>query len=847
MNSKGWPQGPGETPQLVREFDWAQTSLGAIRSWPQSRRTAVDIVLHSPIAMVLMCGPDHVMIYNDAYSLIAGPRHPQALGGTVPDIWPEIWDNWNRGIIEAGFRGEVVSHTDQRMQVRRSGVEEEVWFDLYYTPVRDEQQQVWAVLCTVIEITQRVLSERRQRQNEDELRELADSLAVEREAVRAANRQLAAETESLRELFQNAPSFMAVLRGPDHVFALVNEPYRRLVGGRDVIGQPLLQALPEIRDQGYADLLDQVYATGEAFIGRKMPVLLQTESGAHERLLDFVYQPIRNRSGEIVSIFVEGTDVTDRSAAEERLQIAQRAGGIGTFEWYPQTGKLTVSDEFRQLWGLPADIDVTDTLLVDLVHSEDRDKTGPYRLAEGNPLDYTEYRVSRADTGESRWIARRGEVLRSAQGASERYVGACFDITDRKRIEDELRVLADTLEQRVASEIAERSRAEDALRQAKKMEAVGQLTGGIAHDFNNLLQGIVGSLDLVQTYIARGRATEADRFVHSAMSSANRAAALTHRLLAFARRQPLDPKPIGVNQLIASMDDLLRRSLGVAIELEMVLAGGLWMTRCDANQLENAILNLAINARDAMPQGGRLTIETCNTHLDQAHLARQRDVAPGQYVCICVSDTGIGMAPDVAERAFDPFFTTKPIGQGTGLGLSMIYGFTRQSDGYARIYSDAGQGTTVKLYLPRFLGEAGAAAAEPVADAQVSAAPGRTILVVEDERVVRNLVVEVLSDLGYRVLEAADGPSALKLIDGEIRIDLLLTDIGLPGMNGHLVADAARGKRPGLKVLFMTGYAENAAVSSGFLAPGMQLMTKPFAMSTLATRVSEIMKSPGDG
>jgi PAS domain S-box-containing protein len=843
MNSMGWPQGPGETPKLVREFDWATTSLGPIATWPQSRRTTAEIVLNSPIAMVLMCGADHVMIYNDAYSLIAGPRHPQALGGTVPGIWPEIWDNWNRGIIEAGFRGEVISHTDQLMQVRRSGVAEDVWFDLYYTPVRDEQQQIWAVLCTVIEITQRVLTEQRQRRNEDELRKLADSLAVEREAVRAANRQLAAETASLRELFEYAPGFMAVLRGPAHVFDLVNEPYRALIGGRDVIGLPVLEALPEIRDQGFAELLDQVYSTGEVFIGRKMPVVLQTAAGAQERLLDFVYQPVRNKAGEIVSIFVEGTDVTDRSAAEERLQIAQRAGGIGTFEWYPQTGKLAVSDEFRALWGLAADVDVTDQLLVDMLVPEDREKSGPQRLTAGNPLDYTEYRVRRGDTGELRWLARRGEVVRSTQGAPERYVGASFDITMRKRAEEELRVLAETLEQRVATEVAERSRAEDALRQAQKMEAVGQLTGGIAHDFNNLLQGIVGSLDLVQTYIARGRASEADRFVHSAMTSANRAAALTHRLLAFARRQPLDPKPIKVNQLIASMDDLLRRSLGVAIELEMVLAGGLWMTRCDANQLENAILNLAINARDAMPEGGRLTVETCNAHLDSAYAARQRDVNPGQYVCICVSDTGVGMSPEVAERAFDPFFTTKPIGQGTGLGLSMIYGFTRQSDGYAKIYSDAGQGTTVKLYLPRFLGTAGSDDGTLIADAQMPATPGHTILVVEDERVVRNLIVEVLSDLGYHVIEAVDGPSALKLLDSEHRIDLLLTDIGLPGMNGRQVADAAREKRAALKVLFMTGYAENAAVSNGFLAPGMQLMTKPFAMSALATRVGEIIKS----
>jgi len=838
MNIPFSPRGPGETPALVRDFDWSETSLGAIVAWPQSVRTAVDIVLNSPIAMVLMCGPDHVMIYNDAYALIAGARHPEALGGTVPGIWPEIWENWNRGILEAGFRGEVLSHTDQALRVRRNGELEEAWFDLYYTPVRNEADEVFAVLCTVAEITQRV-------RDQDELRRLNLKLAEEREAVRVANQRLTAETASLRDLFEHAPGFMAVVSGRDHVFELANEPYRRLLGGRNVIGLPLDAAVPEVRDQVFGELLNQVYATGEPYVGRQMSIVLDMGKGLQERLLDFVYQPLRNRDGEIVSIFVQGNDVTERAATEERLRIAQRAGGIGTFEWYPQTGRLVVSDEFRQLWGLAADIDVTDELLVEMLHPEDRDKSGPRRIHDGNPLDYTEYRVRRGDTGELRWIARRGEVVRVAPGTPERYVGASFDVTDRRRIEDKLRELAETLEQRVAAEVAERSAAEDALRQAQKMEAVGQLTGGIAHDFNNLLQGIVGSLDLVQTYIARGRGSEADRFVHSAMASANRAAALTHRLLAFARRQPLDPKPIRVNQLIASMDDLLRRSLGVAVDLEMVLAGGLWITRCDANQLENAILNLAINARDAMPDGGRLTIETCNAHLDDAYAAGQRDVIPGQYICICVSDTGVGMSPEISARAFDPFFTTKPTGQGTGLGLSMIYGFTRQSEGYAKIYSHAGHGTTVKLYLPRFLGETerDAMAGEPAPEAL--ALPGRTILVVEDERVVRNLIVEVLQDLGYNALESPDGPAALKILESDRPIDLLLTDIGLPGLNGRQLADAARMHRPELKVLFMTGYAENAAVASGFLEPGMQLMTKPFAMTALARRVGEIMKSEG--
>jgi CheY-like chemotaxis protein len=345
----------------------------------------------------------------------------------------------------------------------------------------------------------------------------------------------------------------------------------------------------------------------------------------------------------------------------------------------------------------------------------------------------------------------------------------------------------------------------------------------------------------LQKRVQQGRTDELDRFILGAMTSANRAKALTHRLLAFARRQPLDPKPVKANPLVASMEDLLRRTLGEGIQLELVLAGGLWPTLCDENQLESALLNLAINARDAMPDGGKLTIETCNAHLDDAYTAKARDLNPGQYVCICVSDTGVGMAPDVLAHAFEPFYTTKPIGQGTGLGLSMIYGFARQSDGYAKIYSEVGKGTTIKLYLPRLR-----AAAEPQ-DAPmvlISGQPtehGETVLIIEDETVVRGLIVELLRELGYHTLEAVDGPSGLDILRSGRRIDLLITDIGLPGLNGRQVVDAIRSERPDLKVLFMTGYAENATRAAGFLEPGMAMITKPFAMDALATRVQDIL------
>ncbi|WP_291864243.1 PAS domain-containing protein [Bradyrhizobium sp.] len=380
---------------------------------------------------------------------------------------------------------------------------------------------------------------------------------------------------------------------------------------------------------------------------------------------------------------------------------------------------------------------------------------------------------------------------------------------------------------------------EEALLQSQKMEAVGQLTGGIAHDFNNLLTGIVGSLDLMQTRLSQGRTENVARYINAAMTSANRAAALTHRLLAFARRQPLIPKSVDANALVVSLEDLLRRTIGETIDLEIVASDDLWGTLCDPNQLESALLNLAINARDAMPDGGRLVIATANAQLDSV-TADTPALSSGDYICVSVTDTGVGMSAEVAARAFDPFFTTKPIGQGTGLGLSMIYGFARQSNGHVTIESRIGQGTSVRLYLPRHHGDIDTGHAS-VAGAADHAATGETVLVVEDEPVVRSVILEMLGEQGYRTLEAVDGPSGLKVLRSGERIDLLVTDVGLPGINGRQLADQAREIRPGLKVLFITGYAESAAISDGFLQPGMEMITKPFDLDNLSRRIRSMV------
>jgi PAS domain S-box-containing protein len=399
-----------------------------------------------------------------------------------------------------------------------------------------------------------------------------------------------------------------------------------------------------------------------------------------------------------------------------------------------------------------------------------------------------------------------------------------------------------TLEQRVAERTAELMHAEEALRQSHKMEAIGQLTGGIAHDFNNLLQGIIGALHMVQKRVASGRVDEIDRFLQGALRSANRASALTHRLLAFARRQPVDPRPLRSNQLIGSIEELLRRSIGEEIKVIMSLSPELWIVRCDANQLENALLNLAINARDAMPGGGTLTIETSNITLG-AEDARSMDVAAGDYVRVAMTDTGTGMPPDVQSRVFEPFYTTKPIGRGTGLGLSMIYGFVRQSQGSVRIQSEQGRGTTIELVLPRFSGDITDTPSGVNAPQAAHPRSEEVVLVVEDDEVVRLVVVEVLNEEGYHALEAVDGTAALRILKTAQRIDLLVTDVGLPDINGRELADAGRLERPDLKVLFMTGYAEKAA-GSAFLEAGMEILMKPFLMEDLAAKLRGMLTAP---
>lgn len=542
--------------------------------------------------------------------------------------------------------------------------------------------------------------------------------------------------------------------------------------------------------------------------------------------------------------------------SENRLQTALLAGRLGSWELDVESEVLTSSATCKAVFGLRPDASFSYHDLLASIHPHDRDRMrAAVQASITSGADCAiEYRTVWPD-GSIHWAEIRARVVRDHQRGGLRLMGVSSDITVRKTAEDQLRQLNETLEERVSTrtdelrqahnaimaEVKQRERTEDQLRQAQKMEAVGQLTGGLAHDFNNLLAGITGSLELLRLRVSQGRIAELDRYVTSAQEAAARAAALTHRLLAFSRRQTLDPKPTAVGSLAAGMGELIARTVGPAIRIDMVSVPDLWGTLIDPHQLENALLNLCINARDAMPDGGRILIEAKNAVLGELR-AEEGGIPPGEYVLLSVTDTGTGMPPEIIARAFDPFFTTKPIGQGTGLGLSMIYGFVRQSGGQVRIDSKVGSGTTVCLYLPRHIADVEAERDEAVAVATPRADPGETVLVVDDEPSIRMLVTEVLQDLGYGAIEAADGPSGLDILRSTARIDLLVSDVGLPGgMNGRQLADAARALRPELKVLFITGYAENLVLEKQHLAEGMSVLTKPFSLETLAMRIRNLI------
>lgn len=592
-----------------------------------------------------------------------------------------------------------------------------------------------------------------------------------------------------------------------------------------------------------------------------------TGADGERKLFRSTKSPLRDAEGEVIGLAGVSIDVTaDRAAmaalkaSEERFRTLSETAPAFIFIT-DDKGEVTYTNAAFQQYTGKSNEELIGMGWARTLHRDDLEvpqRAWTTAIETEQPYD-AEYRF-RKHSGEYRWFLVRATPVHNVSGAITQWIGTCSDMQDaidaRRALETmneglETKVTARTSELQAAIEtlrleVAEREKAEAQVRQMQKIESIGQLTGGIAHDFNNMLAVVLGSLEIVKRRLTSDP-EKALKSVEHAEEGARRAAQLTSRLLAFSRQQPLAPEPVNVNRLVSGMSELLRQTIGEQIEVETVLAGGLWRTHIDAPQLENAILNLCVNGRDAMQGdevggGGKLTIETHNCHLDDAYSADHAGVAEGQYVLVSVTDSGTGMAPDVIERAFDPFYTTKEVGKGTGLGLSQVFGFVKQSGGHIKIYSEIGQGTTVKLYLPRYFGKdevAEIAKANP--GEWPTAKPGETILVVEDDAHVRQVSVQLIRDLGYEVIEVASGPQALERLAGDERIDLVFTDIVMPGMTGRVMADEAAKLRDGLKILYTTGYTRNAVVHNGVLDPGTEFLAKPYTASALAAKLRAVL------
>ncbi|POF43516.1 hybrid sensor histidine kinase/response regulator [Pseudomonas laurylsulfativorans] len=836
-----------EAQALIARIDWASSPLGAASTWPQSLRTAVDIVIHSPMPMLLLWGPQLTQIYNDGFALLAGSKHPHAFGQPTHLIWPELKD-FTDPIYSAVLQGQVRTYSEQRFTLQREGRESDFWLDLTYSPIRDESAAVAGILVTAIET-----NERRR-------------IALELEQRSAASLKAQRETEERLQLALAATDAVGTWDWDISEDRFIADAHFAQLHGID---PAMANQLP------ISEYLHGVHPEDRALIARSIKHCIThgSEYAEEYRLLQSDGQMrwvfargrcYKDHHGRPMRFLGAALDLTERKHTEQALRQSQtelqliinampilisyvdreerfRLNNAAYLDWYGLTP--------QELYG---------RTILEVLGEEAYALRAPYitEALSGRPCCFsisTPHRDGSIRQALMNYLPRHGP-----DGAVNGFYIFVIDETERKKTEEALRNLNETLEERVAArtrqlaeanerlqnEMFERERAEDALRHAQKMEAVGQLTGGIAHDFNNMLTGIIGSLDLMQRYIADGRLNEIGRFTEAAVSSANRAAALTHRLLAFSRRQSLNRKPLDPNELIHSLEDLFSRTKGDNIALKLQLAENIWRVSTDVSQLENALLNLVINARDAMPDGGELQIETVNVYLDGSDITTLEPVKAGDYVMIAVSDNGTGMTPSVLAKAFDPFFTTKPIGQGTGLGLSMIYGFAQQSGGHVSLFSLPGRGTSVRLYLPRLHSTEPDNVLAPVVGEAPAAIAGETVMLVEDDAAVRMLVLDLLKELGYRTHEAEDAKGALPVLESDLRVDLLVTDVGLPGMNGRQLAEIARQHRPELKVLFMTGYAQIAAERQGFLEEGMDMVAKPFSIDLLANKIRTMIGQP---
>jgi len=919
---------------LIRSFDWASTPIGPWQAWPSQLKCMTAVILRSDVPMTLLWGPTGVMIYNDAYQDFAGGRHPALLGSNVLEGWPEVAD-FNANVLKKCLGGHTLSYRDQPLVLIRRGEPEDVWLTLDYSPVVDDAGIPAGVLAVVKETTSRVLAEQKLKfaqevggvgtfewypdtgrmEVSDQYRriwglppdvEITDQMLVdmvhpddrgllgplradksnpisyseyrvrnpvtnevrwiarrgEPVTIGRSQRQRfigvamditerkAAEEATLRsemrwrELFERMQEGFFVgeairdQQGKMIDFLLLEiNPAFGLQTGLDTsnaVGQSIRQLVPRIADETIATYAE-VIATGT-------PIEFEIHVPALE---DRWFEARARRVGAerfavlFVDISVRKNAVEALRQSEERFrQLAQSmpnqiwtAGRDGKLDWF--------NNRVYEYFGAkPGTLDGDGWAA--MVHPDDLEgvvREWDAARSEGRPY-HTEFRLRRHD-GAYRWYIVRALPIRTKDGSIDRWVGNNADIEDQKAVETAIAELAVSLEQRVEQRTAELLKTQDALRQSQKMESIGNLTGGVAHDFNNLLQVISGNLQLMTDDIADNPRVQ--RRVSNAMAGVARGSKLASQLLSFGRRQPLAPRVFNAARLIRNMDDLLRRSLGEEVELETIISGGLWNTLIDAGNLENALLNLAINARDAMNGRGKLTIEAGNAWLDEAYVLGHPDAKVGQYVLVAVSDNGCGMPAELLEKVFEPFYTTKSEGRGTGLGLSMVYGFVKQSGGHVKIYSEVDIGTTVKLYLPRSTKPEETTLA---GDTGPVLGGNETILVVEDDDAVRETVVALLSNLGYRVFQARDGQHAVSIVESGIGLDLLFTDVVMPGnVRSTELAKKAAQILPDIAVLFTSGYTQNGIVHGGRLDEGVDLLSKPYTNEALARKVRSVLSA----
>ena len=959
----------GEMAARMQRFDWTATLLGRPEAWSQTLNTLVDLMLGSQQPMFMAWGDAQTWLYNDAFIPIMGQKHPSSLGRPALEVWAEARADLEPLFAQV-FAGHPVQMDDFALELNRRGVPEEAHFAFSYTPAREVDGRVVGLFGACIEITERVLAERRR----------AEAQARE------------------RRLFQQAPGFIAVLEGPRHVFQFANAAYVRLVGGREVSGKPIREALPEVEAQGFPELLDQVYRSGERYVASHVPVALRGGGEAESlHYLDFIYEPILDEAGQVTGIFVEGHDVTAVHEAQEELRRNERRqsllvelgdrfrdlddpaeisyaaaellgqalgvsrAGYGTVDprdetivierdWNaPGIQSLAGTLHFRDYGSYIEDLKRGDTAVVEDARHDPRTRDTADALIAINAQALVNMPVTEQNgmvallylnhEGARTWPADELAFIREVAERTRMAV-------ERRRAEKDLLALTISLEQQVAERTAERDRvwrnsrdllviidangafrrvnpawtrilghlpsevegrsflefvwpddaaktqsgldraaghsdltgfenryrakdgtprwiswqtslegdqvfaygrditaqkaqaealvqAEAALRQSQKLEAMGQLTGGVAHDFNNLLTPIVGSLDMLQRRGVGGEREQ--RQIESALQSAERARLLVHRLLAFARRQPLQPAAVDIAGLVRGMSDLVSSTTGPQIRVVVEVSDSLPPAAADPNQLEMAILNLSVNARDAMADGGTLRI---SADLRTAATRNRLGLTPGDYVCVSVADTGSGMDEAIRARAIEPFFSTKGVGKGTGLGLSMVHGLAAQLGGAMQISSKPGLGTNVELWLP--VTDVTAPVQQGASVEPAGSLTAGSALLVDDEELARASTADMLKDLGYLVLEASSGEQALAMLRGGLVVDVLISDHLMPGITGVDLAREARTLLPRLRVLIVSGYAEEDGLS-----PDILRLSKPFRQAQLAACLAELNGARG--